>query len=95
MEKNNLTFIWEGRGGSTETKNSLARVLRRSWCMRNGWVWKRGAGTLMGSWGAGGPDIFTSACGRVRRKVSPGPPVPHHISFAVEVWLRLGQFHIE
>ena len=51
MEKSNLTFIWEGGGGSNETKNSLAQVLRRSWCVKEWMGLGEEAGALTGSGG--------------------------------------------
>lgn len=82
MEKNNLAFIWEGRGGSNETENSFARVLRRNWCKRNGWGGQRGPGALVESWGVCGclyPHLVS-----VRRRVSHAPTVPRPVSLAIE-----------
>ena len=78
MEKNNSAFIWEGRGGSDETKNSLTPALRRSWCGKE-WV---GLGALVGScWGVWVCVPLPPL--RKRRKVS-HEPTPHHTSFTLE-----------
>lgn len=78
MEKNNSTFIWEGRGGSDETKNSLGQALRRSWCGKE-WVGLCPCGELLGGLGL---CTFTPTCVRGGRSLV--SPLPHHISFTLE-----------
>ena len=76
MEKNNSTFIWEGRGGLNETKNSLAQALRRSWCGKD-WV---GPGALVGSWVGGlGLGTFTPTCVRGGRSLMSLLPRPYFV----------------
>lgn len=51
MEKNNLTFIWEGRGGSNEPKIAVPGPKEKLVCKE--WMWLgKGAGAFMESWGS-------------------------------------------
>lgn len=90
MKKNNFTFIWEGRGGSNETKNSLAQVLRGNWWIRMGGTGKRGQAPLCGTGGLG--YTFTSAS---REWEGGSPWGPAYFICHRVVWLRLGQFNME
>ena len=94
MEKNNLTFIWEGRGGSNETENSFARVLRGNWCKRNGWGGQRGPGALVESWGGVWMPV-PPPCKREEEGLSCAHCAPPHFTCHRGAWLRLDQLHTE